>query len=65
VISIYTPGDQFLGYVRVTSIRICNGQNLTRPEIAALDYNDDEYDEFLHFENDAGWYVSLERVDPA
>ena|SRR5579871_6611353 len=65
VISIFTPGDQFLGYVRITAIRMCNGQNLSRQEIGALDYNDDEYQEFLHFENDAGWYVTLERVDPA
>ena len=65
VVAFLSPGAQFLGYARVTAIRMTNAGSLTRQEIAALDYNDDEYDEFLHFENEAGWYVSLERVELA
>ncbi len=64
VITFYSPGEVFLGYGRVTAIRMSSAERLTRQEIAALDYNDDEYQEFLHFENDAGWYVALERVEP-
>ncbi|MCC6803039.1 MAG: hypothetical protein IT319_09155 [Anaerolineae bacterium] len=62
LVAFYMPGGGFLGYSRVTSIRMTNAGSLTRPEIAALDYNDDEYLEFLHFENEAGWYVALERL---
>jgi hypothetical protein len=62
MVAFYTPGNTFIGYARVTAIRMTNAGSLTREEIAALDYNDDEYLEFLHFENEAGWYVSLERL---
>jgi|SRR5664279_3440838 len=65
VIAFLAPGGAFLGYARVASIRMSNAANMTRPEIDALDYNDDEYQEFLHFENDAGWYVALERIELA
>lgn len=63
IVAFYTPGGASIGYARVTAIRMTNASSLTRQEIAALDYNDDEYQEFLHFENEAGWYVSLERVE--
>lgn len=62
LVAFYTPGSAFIGYSRVTDIRMSNAGSLTRQEIAALDYNDDEYLEFLHFENEAGWYVALERL---
>jgi len=63
LLSFWTPNGFLLGHARVVLIRMTNAGSLTREEIAALDYNDDEYDEFLHFENEAGWYVSLERVE--
>jgi hypothetical protein len=62
VIAFVSPGGASLGLARVTGIFMSNASQLTRQEIAALDYNDDEYQEFLHFENEAGWYVALERV---
>ncbi len=63
MVAFYTPSGMFLGYARVTTIRMSNASSLTQDEIGALDYNDDEYQEFLHFENEAGWYVALERVE--
>ena len=63
VIGFWAVGETLIGYAEVTAIRMTNARSLTRQEIGALDYNDDEYAEFLNFENDAGWYVSLERVD--
>src|SRR5262249_15131421 len=63
VVAFTSPSGALLGYARVTAIRMTNASRLTQQEIAALDYNDDEYDEFLHFENEAGWYVALEPVE--
>ncbi|MEO8395997.1 MAG: hypothetical protein ABI700_23580 [Chloroflexota bacterium] len=63
VIAFSTANGSLLGHARVTAIRMTNAQSLTRQEIGALDYNDDEYQEFQNFENEAGWYVSLERAD--
>ena len=63
LIAFSTPSGTLLGYARVTAIRMTNARSLTRPEVAALDYNDDEYQEFQNFENEAGWYISLERVE--
>lgn len=63
VIAVISPNGSPLGYARVTAIRMSLASRLTQQEIAALDYNDDEYEEFLHFENEAGWYVALERVE--
>ena len=65
IVEFYAAGGMLIGYARVTNIRMTNAGSLTQQEIAALDYNDDEYQEFLHFENDAGWYISLERVELA
>jgi len=65
VLEFYLPGGAAVGYGRVKSIRMTNADSLTDREIAALDYTEDEYHEFLNFENEAGWYVSLERVDRA
>lgn len=62
VVAFVTPGGAPIGQARVTRIAMSNAGSLTRQEIGALDYNDDEYQEFLHFENEAGWYVALERV---
>ncbi len=62
VVAFVTPHGRPIGQAQVTRIFMSNAGSLTRQEIAALDYNDDEYDEFLHFENEAGWYVALERV---
>lgn len=62
IIAFDSPGGAALGLARVTRIFMSNASQLTRQEISALDYNDDEYQEFQHFENEAGWYVSLERV---
>ncbi len=62
VVAFFLPNGKAIGNARVTGIRMSNAGSLTRQEIAALDYNDDEYKEFLHFENEAGWYVALERV---
>lgn|GEM_PF-1570597 len=62
-VAFHAPSGALLGYARVTSIRMTNAGSLTRQEVAALDYNEDEYQEFLHFENDAGWYITLERVE--
>lgn len=64
VIAFYKAGD-LVGYSRVASIRMTNAESLTVREIAALDYTEEEYHEFLHFENEAGWYVSLQRVELA
>ena len=62
-VSFHTPGGALVGYARVTAVRMTNSGSLTRAEIGALDYTDDEYQEFLNFENEAGWYVALERVE--
>lgn len=62
-VSFHTPAGALVGYARVTGVRMSNSSSLTRDEVAALDYDDDEYQEFLHFENEAGWYVALERVE--
>lgn len=62
-VAFHNAAGALIGYARVTSVRMVNASSLTRPEIAALDYNDEEYQEFLHFENDAGWYIALERVE--
>lgn len=64
-IAFYHAGGALVGYARVTDVRMVNASSLTRQEIAALEYNDEEYQEFLHFENDAGWYITLERVEIA
>jgi len=63
IVAFCMPGEQFLGYARVTAIHMTNARSLNQWQIDALDYNDDEYHEFLNFENEAGWYVSLERVE--
>ena len=63
VVGFWMPDGTLIGYAEVTAIRMTNARSLTRQEIGALDYNDDEYQEFLNFENEAGWYVSLVRVD--
>ncbi len=60
-----SPNEALVGYARVRKIRMTNAGSLTDREIAALDYSEDEYNEFLNFENEAGWYVTLERVDVA
>ena len=66
VLAFTAPNGTLLGYARVTAIRMTNASRLTTQEVAALDYNEDEYREFQNFENEAGWYVSLERVaEPA
>jgi hypothetical protein len=66
VIAFTAPNGTLLGYARVTAIRMTNASRLTMHEVAALDYNEDEYREFQNFENEAGWYVALERVtEPA
>jgi hypothetical protein len=62
VIAFTAPNGTLLGYARVTAIRMTNASRLTTQEVATLDYNEDEYREFQNFENEAGWYVSLERV---
>ncbi len=63
MIAFTSPNGKLIGYARVTAIRMSNATRLTQQEVAALEYNDDEYHEFQHFENDAGWYVALERVE--
>jgi hypothetical protein len=63
VVEFCGAGDASVGYARVTAIRMTNARSLSDREIAALDYTEDEYREFLHFENEAGWYVSLQWVD--
>ncbi len=65
LIAFYTPNGVLVGYARVTLIRMTNANSLIDREIAALDYTEDEYHEFLNFENEAGWYVQLERVEIA
>ncbi|MEP7293660.1 MAG: hypothetical protein ABI835_17870 [Chloroflexota bacterium] len=64
-VSFHSHNSALLGYGRVTAIRMTNSRSLTQQEVAALDYNEDEYQEFLHFENEAGWYIMLERVELA
>ncbi len=65
IVAFHNAGGALIGYARVTGVRMVNASSLTRPEIAALEYNDEEYREFLNFENDAGWYITLERVEIA
>ena len=60
-----SPNETLVGYARVRQIRMTNAGSLTDREIAALDYSEEEYEEFLNFENEAGWYVTLERVEIA
>ena len=66
MVAFYAPGSPegtLVGYARVRLIRMTNANSLSDREIAALDYSEDEYNEFLNFENEAGWYVTLERVE--
>ncbi len=65
LVAFYSPGGELVGYARVRKIRMTNANSLSDREIAALDYSEDEYNEFLNFENEAGWYVTLERVEIA
>lgn len=65
VIAFSAQDGALVGYSRVLSIRMTNVTSLTEREIAWLDYGEEEYREFFSFENEAGWYVSLERVELA
>src|SRR3954467_12388127 len=42
VVGFWMPDGTLIGYAEVTTIRMTNARSLTRQEIGALDYNDDE-----------------------